>query len=125
MGKVVNYDVLDGAFAVLKGATRMIASAAQPVATDYAGTVAARLSEASMAVGDYLSANETAANGGGRKITVAAKSGANVIAAGTAAFVSLLDATRILYTTTCPAQMLATGGTVSFGAWDIVIGDPA
>ena len=124
MGRMVSYDVLDGAFAVLKGATRLIASATQPVPSDYPGTVAARLTEASMAAGDYLSANETAANGGGRKIPVAAKSGVSVIAAGTAAFVSLLDATRILYTTTCPPKALATGGTVSFGAWDIVIGDP-
>ncbi|WP_300537398.1 HK97 family phage prohead protease [Sphingosinicella sp.] len=58
---------------------------------------------------------------------LAAKSDVAIAASGTATHVALLDAagSRLLYVTTCPAQPLVAASTVSFGAWDIEIGDPA
>ena len=40
---------------------------------------------------------------------------------------ALLDGTtgRLLYVTTCPAQALAVGGTVSIAGWSVEIGAPA
>lgn len=121
MGKSVNYDVLDGAFAVLKLATHMVALPTQPA--DYPTAQANRLADVTMVNGDYVNSAGTV---NGRRVTVGAKSGVAVLAAGTAAFVCLLDpsTSRVLYTTTCPPQALALGGTVSFAAWDVEIGDP-
>ena len=61
----------------------------------------------------------------GRKVTVAAKSGVNVDSSGTATHVALVDATRLLYVTTCTSQALTSGNTVNFPAWKIEIADPA
>lgn len=121
MAKAVNPDVLDGALAVVKTATRMVALPSQPA--DYAAANTAKLAEATMVAADYVNA---AGLVDGRRVTVAAKAGVNVIAAGTANHVALLDpgTTRLLYVTTCPAQALAAGGTVNFGAWDVEIGNP-
>lgn len=123
MGKAVNYDVLDGAFAVLKIATHMVALPAQPA--DYPTAQATKLADVTMASTDYVN---SAGLVNGRRVTVGAKSGVPVLAAGTATHVCLLDPNstppRVLYTTTCPAQTLALGGTVSFSPWDVEIGDP-
>lgn len=121
MAKAVHPDVLDGALSVVRQATRMVALAAQPA--DYAAANAGKLAEAVMAPGDFVFATGIT---NGRRATVAAKSGISVSAAGTANHVALLDpgTTRLLYVTTCPAQALSAGGTVSVAAWDIEIGDP-
>jgi hypothetical protein len=66
-------------------------------------------------------------DGSGRKITILAKEGANVMAPGAASHVALLDTAgeRLLYVTTCPSQPLAIGGTVNFESWSVEIGAPA
>jgi hypothetical protein len=122
MAKACSPDVLDGALNIVRtNATRMVACAGQPAS--YAAANSGKLAEAVMASGDFtLAAGVT----NGRRATVAAKSNVSVLAAGTADHVALLDPTgsRLLYVTTCPAQALVIGGTVSFAAWDIEIGDP-
>lgn len=123
MAKAVHSDVLDGALTVIKSAaTRMVALAAQPA--DYAAATAGKLVEAVMASGDFTLA---AGDVSGRKLTVAAKSGLSVTAAGTATHVALLDptASRLLYVTTCPGQALSSGGSVNIAAWDVEIGAPS
>ena len=122
MAKAVNSDVLDAAIAVVRTATKMVALAAQPA--DYPTASAQALASVTMAPADF--ALPVAGVVDGRRTTVGSKSGVAVGVAGTANYVALTDAgtSRLLYVTTCPAQALVTGGTVSFSAWDIEFGQP-
>ena len=122
MAKAVHNDVIDAALAVVRaGVTRMVALAAEPV--DYAAANAGVLANIVMAPADFTIADGAMS---GRRASVAAKAGVSITATGTATHVALLDApnVKLLYVTTCPAQALTSGGTVSFAAWDIEIGDP-
>ena len=120
MPKFASNDVLDGSLMIASGATRLVAVNEQPAS--FAAASAGKLAEATLTGGDFAFA---AGDISGRKVTVAAKSGLAVIAAGTADHVALLDATRLLYVTTCPAQALVLGGTVSIASWAIEVGAPA
>jgi hypothetical protein len=121
MGKWVSDGVIDAALAVVTGANRMLALAGQPAA--FADAWAGRLADVPMAGADFAIA---AGDVSGRKVDVAAKADVPVTAAGTADHVALVDVatSRLLYVTTCPAQALASGGTVSFQGWAIEIGAP-
>lgn len=123
MAKSVHTDVLDAALAVVGASTSMVACTGEP-ANFAAANGALKLAAATMVAGDFTLADGDTS---GRKLTVAAKSGVSVVADGTATHVALLDVagSRLLYVTTCAAQPLASGGTVSFAAWDIEIADPA
>ena len=122
MAKFASNDVLDGSLIVASAATRLVATSGQPA--NFAAANSGKLAEATLAGADFsLAAGDIS----GRKVTVAAKSGLAVIVAGTADHVALLDVagSRLLYVTTCPAQALAVGGTVSIASWAIEIGAPA
>ncbi len=121
MAKWVADEVLDGALQVISGATRMVAVAGQPA--NYAAAWAGRLAEATMSGADFALANGDAS---GRKVSVAAKTGVPVVAAGTADHVALVSPVgeRLIYVTTCPARALAAGGSVNFDAWAVELGDP-
>ncbi len=122
MGKFASNDVLDGSLNIVRTATRMVAVNGQPAS--YAVADAGRLAEAALATGDFALA---AGDVSGRKVTIAAKVGLSVIAAGTADHVALLDGatSKLLYVTTCPAQALVTGGTVSIAGWSVEVGAPS
>lgn len=113
--------VLDGALNVVRTATRMVALSGQPAT--YAAADAGRLVEAPLAAADYALA---AGDVSGRKVTIAAKSGLAVVAAGTADHVALLDpaTSTLLYVTTCPAQAVVAGSTVGIGSWSVEINAP-
>lgn len=113
--------VLDGALNVVRSATRMVATSGQPAS--YAAADAGRLAEAQLAPADFTLA---VGDVSGRKVTIAAKSGLAVVAAGTADHVALLDpvTSTLLYVTTCPAQALVPGGTVALAAWSVEINAP-
>ena len=121
MPKFASTDVLDGSLNVVRTATRMVAVNGQPAS--FAAADAGRLAEAPLTSADFTLA---AGDISGRKVSVAAKSGLAVIAAGTADHVALLDGVgnRLLYVTTCPAQAVVAGGTVSIAGWAVEIGAP-
>lgn len=121
MAKFVNGAVLDGALSIVATATRMVAVGGQPAS--YAAAEAGKLAEATLAAGDYTLAPGDVS---GRKVTIAAKSGLTVLAAGTADHIALLDpaTSTLLYVTTCPTQALPAGGTVGIGAWSVEIENP-
>jgi len=121
MGKFANNDVLDGALNIVAGATRMVAVSGQPAS--FSAADAGKLAEATLSGGDFALA---AGDISGRKVSIAAKNGLSVIAAGTADHIALLDpaTSKLLYVTTCPAQALVTGGTVSIAAWSVEVGAP-
>lgn len=121
MAKWVSSTVIDAALSVVATADRMVALASQP--SSYAEAVAGRLAEAEVAPSDFsIGAGEIS----GRKVTVAAKGGLPVLAAGTASHVALLRTagSALLYVTTCPDQPLTAGGTVNIASWNVEIGDP-
>lgn len=121
MAKSVHDDVLDGAFDILDQADLMTACSAEPTTRAEAITTFALADAAMTPNTDYTKANGDTS---GRKVTVAAKSTQAIDATGTATHVALVDATRLLYVTTCTSQALTSGGTVSFPAWDVEIADP-
>jgi len=120
MGKYVNPAVLDGSLNLIATATRIVALSGQPA--DFVAADTGKLAEATLATGDFTLA---AGDVSGRKVTIAAKSGLSVIAAGTADHIALLDGSSLLYVTTCPSQALPAGGTVSIGTWAVEVNNPA
>lgn len=124
MAKQVHNDVLDGALAVLRNnATKMVACAGEP-ASFTAANGNQKLAEVTLSASDFTIADGILS---GRRVTVAEKSNVPVTASGTADHVALLDITgsRLLYVTTCVAQQLTAGQTVTFSSWDVEISDPA
>lgn len=121
MAKFASDDVLDAALMAVAAADRLVVLAGQPA--DYAAAMAGRLAQAALTPADYALA---AGSGGGRRLTVAAKTGLIAEAGGTADHVGLLDTAgeRLLYVTTCPPQPLVSGGGVSVAAWQVEIGAP-
>jgi len=64
----------------------------------------------------------------GRKTTVAAVSGISVTVSGTATHVALIAsalASALVYLTEASSQVITAGNTMSTGAWDIEVRDPA
>jgi len=82
------------------------------------------LANADMASGDYTKA-EGDAGAGSRKVTMAAKSGQTVDAAGTPNHVVLSLTGTIKLVTTCSGPDLTTGSTVDFPSWKYEIGVPS
>lgn len=121
MAKSVHDNVLDGAFDVLDQADLMTACNAEPTTRTEAITTFKLADVAVVPNTDFTKANGDTS---GRKVTVAAKSAVPVDTTGTATHVALVDATRLLYVTTCTSQALTSGNTVNFPAWKVEIADP-
>jgi len=126
MGKKVHDSVLDGALNEIRNKCNlMTVCAGEPL--DFAAANvggAAFLADVAMAPTDFTLANGDVS---GRKVAVGAKAGVTVDNSGAADHVALLDtvAGNLLYVTTCTAPDLTAGSTLTFGAWDIEIADPA
>ena len=125
MAKFANDIVMDGALDIIATATRQIACSAQPTTYTEANSTYA-LADVTLSSGDYTKANGDTS---GRKVTIAAKSGALIDTSGTATHVALVrvsDST-LIEVTTCTSQALTANGsnTVNFPAWDIEFADPA
>lgn len=121
MAKFASNEVLDAALAVVAGANRMLLLAGQPAS--YAAAQAGALAAMAMLPADFTLA---AGSGGGRQLSVAARAGLVAQAAGTADHVALVDdvGQRLLYVTTCPAQPLIAGNSVTVASWQVSIGAP-
>ena len=122
MAKSVHDTVLDGAFDILDQADLMTVCNAEPTTRTEAVTTF-KLADVAMTPNtDFTKAN---GDTNGRKVTVAAKNAVTVDTSGTATHVALVNATNLLYVTTCTSQALTAANTVNFPAWDIEIADPA
>ncbi len=124
MGKLVHDDVLDGALGIVRNAaTKMVACSGEPASYSAANS-GLKLAEVAVSAADFTIGNGVTS---GRRVVVAEKTGVAVTATGTANHVALLDGatSRVLYVTTCTAQSLTAGQTVTFGSWDVEINDPA
>jgi hypothetical protein len=121
LAKSVHNDVLDGAFNILNDADLMTACNAEPTTRTEAITTF-KLADVAMTPGSDYTISDGDTNG--RKVRMAAKSSVPVDTSGTATHVALVDATRLLYVTTCTSQALTAGNTVNFPVWDVEIADP-
>ncbi len=118
MGKVSHNDVLDAALNEIKTATDLHLNTAEPA-------------NRAAAIADSLATKSTPTFTGpvdgdtsGRKVTVDAANSLTAGATGTATHVTLIDATVVLYVTTCTSQAITSGNTVNIGAWDVELLDP-
>jgi len=123
MAKIVDDSVLDGALNILKnGVTQEAVCSTQPT------TYAQATSDYKLALKTGLSSGSFTgpANGdtNGRKLTVNQQASINVDAGGNAQHIALCSGSVLLYVTTCTAQVLTSGNTVTVPAWDIEIADP-
>ncbi|OGO12744.1 MAG: hypothetical protein A2Y53_04935 [Chloroflexi bacterium RBG_16_47_49] len=115
MAKSAHIDVLDGCGLVIDAnANLMTACNAQPTTRTEAVTTFA-LADVAMAGADFTPAMD----GTGRMLTVSAKSAVPIDVTDTAIYIALVDATRLLYVTTCTSQLLTQGGTVDFPSFNI------
>lgn len=115
MAKSAHSDVLDGAGGVIKSNANVMTACTQEPTTRAEAITTYALADVTMATGDFT----PAADGGGRKLTVTAKSGVTIDTGGTATHIAICDATRLLYVTTCNSQVLTGGGTVDFPSFAI------
>lgn len=126
MAKKVDNSVLDAALNEIKNNCNLMTVCSAEPANYAAANVGGGdfLGDVSMANGDFTIADGDTS---GRKVTVGSKSGVNVDNTGSATHVALLDTgtSTLLYVTTCTAQSLTSGNTVTFPTWDIEIADPS
>jgi len=121
MAKWCASSVIDGALNVLATATGEVVCSAQPANRTEAVTTYGLTAVATLAGGDFtLAAGDTS----GRKVTIAQKTGVSVTANGTATHVALVDATNLLYVTTCTSQALTSGNTATINSWKVEINAP-
>lgn len=113
-------DVPDGAHNVVNDANLMVVCSQAPTTRTEAVTTYA-LADVALSSGDFTIADGDV---GGRKVTVAAKSGVTVDANGTATHLALVDGTRLLLVTEVTSQVLTAGNLVNIPAWKFTIPDP-
>jgi len=120
MAAWTNDDALDAALDVYAGSTLQIICSAQP-ATRAEAVVNFALADVAMAAGDFTKANGDTS---GRKLTMSAKHGVPIDANGNATHIALVDATRLLYVTTCVLKPLTLGEMIGIPSWKIELRDP-
>lgn len=121
MAKLVHNDVLDAAFNELDAADLMTVCSSQPTTRTEAVTTFKLADVAMTPDSDFTNAD---GDTNGRKVTVAAKTGVTVDTSGTGTHIALVDGSRLLYVTTCTANILTAGNLVDFPTWDVEIADP-
>lgn len=127
MAKSVHDNVLDAALNYIKSnGDRLFVCTAQPTTYAEAGT-ASNLATGTIGTGDYTGpADGTTAGTLGRRLKVNEKASVSITATGTASHVGIgySASSLLLYVTTCTAQALTSGGTVTVPEWWITIADP-
>lgn len=121
MAKVIVDAVLDLPCAAIAECTEMYICSAEP--TDRANAISLALASRTGMTGSNYTGP---ANGSvsGRRVTKNAESGMSISANGTANHVALCTGSVLRAVTTCAAQALSSGGTVSTSAFDAEFRDP-
>jgi len=118
MGKKMDDAFIDGGLLAIDNCTLMSVCSAEPL--NKAGVAAVTLASVALTGVDFTIANGDAS---GRKVTVAQQTDISIAASGTGNHVVIDDGTNIMVTT-CNAQSLTIGGTVTVPAFDHEIADP-
>jgi hypothetical protein len=129
MAKWQNDAMLDAALNYVKtNATRQLAIASYTAGDSYATVTATANVMASVTIDSADFTGPANGDTSGRKITVNAQSGVEIIYTGSATHIALTNGTdTVYYVTSCDTQSLTDNdsNTVNFPAWDIEIADPA
>ena len=120
MAKFLNDSVLDSLLDKIATGTQIIVNTTQPA--NRVAALSDALATASLSSGDFSKSDRT---GGGRTLTIAAKSAIPVTATGNAQHVSIINATELLAVTTATAQVLTDGNTVTIPSWTASVSDPS
>lgn len=122
MGKVCSDAHMDAMLANVALADRISILSAEPA--NAAAIPGLTLATTSLTPGDG-NGDFTIADGDvdGRKLTVGAQSGVSISSSGTGTHVAIDDGTN-MHVTTCPSQVLTSGGDTDIAAYDIEVGDP-
>jgi hypothetical protein len=121
MGKKIHDNVLDGALDVIRTTSTNIYVCSQEPST-ISDARSYSLASGSLASDDFVIANGTTS---GRKITMATQSDLTIATTATADHIALGDGTNVLLVTTCTAQALTSGNTVTVGSFKDEIADPS
>ena len=124
MAKWTNDEVLDTMLDEIALGNLMTLCNAQPTTRTEAVTTFA-LADVAMTPGDSNDYTVADGDGGGRKVTMAAKNAVDVDVADTGNHVAITDATRLLIVTTCADKVVGTSDQVNFPVWDAEVDDPA
>jgi hypothetical protein len=111
--------VLDAAANKIGTATRQTVCSGEPA--NFAGIAAVLLASVVTDAGDFTVANGDVS---GRKVTVAQQASVPITNSGSATHVAYDDGSALLAVTTCTAQALTSGGTVTIPAHKFEFGDP-
>lgn len=123
MAKAIVAAVLDAALAKIATGVRVSVCSGQPA--NFAGIAAVLLADDALVAGtgngDWLiGAGDT----NGRKVRMTQQSAVPIDASGTATHIAIDDGAALLGVTTCPSQVLTSGGTVTVPAFDFEFADP-
>jgi hypothetical protein len=123
MAKLVDDTVLDGALNILRnGVTQLLVCSTQPTNYTEATSTYMLASRTGLTSGSFTGPANGDTNG--RKLTVNQQATISVSTGGSAQHIALCSGTVLLYVTTCTAQTLVGGNTVTVPAWDVEIADP-
>ena len=123
MAKQSPNTTLDAMLDEIATCTRLVVCSAEPA--NFAGIAAVLLASVALTAGDG-NGDYTIADGdvSGRKLTIAQQAAMAITNSGSANHIALDDGVTLKYVTTCTAQALTSGGTVTAPAWDIEVADP-
>lgn len=124
MGKAAPDSTLDATLEEIATADEIYVCSDEPA--DYAGISAVALADGTLTPGDGNDFTIADGDVSGRKVTVAQQADLDIDASGEADHVVLADGvnSELIYVTTCDAQQLTSGGTVTVPSWDVEIEDP-
>jgi hypothetical protein len=118
MAKFAPTATLDTLLNAVAAGIRMTALSSQP--SVFADIATYLLGHIAVAGADFTKA----ADGSGRKVTIAQKTGATIDASGTATHIAIDDGANLLYVTTCTSQALTLGNPLTFNSWAIHMPQP-
>jgi hypothetical protein len=120
MAKLATDAMIDGGLDKFATCTKLTVCAGQP--TSYADIAARELASVAIDGADFTKANGDTS---GRKVTVAQQASLSITSDGTADHIAIDNGVADYVITTCTAQGLTSGGTVTVPAHDHEISDPA
>ncbi len=120
MGKFLNASVMDASLNKIATGTILCICTEEPTSRN-AAVSTYHLASVTLSAGDFTLANGDV---GGRKVTVAQKTGIPITASGTATHIAICDASSLLLVTTCVHQPLISAGTVTNPAFKYEITNP-
>ena len=121
MAKYANDSVMDAALDKIATGTILTVCSQQPTTRTEAVTTY-KLADVAIDGSDFAKANGDTS---GRKVTIAQQADIPIDTSGSATHIAICDGSALLYVTTCTAQDLVSGNTVTVPAWDVEIADPS